>query len=83
MTTQEITTKAITALDMPTQTITMQAISVGYGYVGYNRVEFNGIVQYYTFSDMFAFFLDGENLALTSDGSVVSVQTVNQGNPCA
>ena len=52
-------------------------------YVGYNRVEFNGIVQYYTFSDMFAFFLDGENLALTSDGSVVSVQTVNQGNPCA
>ena len=51
-------------------------------YVGYKRTELLGMVKYSRFSDMFAFFLDGENLALASDGSFVSVQTVNRGNPC-
>ena len=51
-------------------------------YVGYKRTELFGMVQYSQFSDVFAFFLDGENLALASDGSFVSLQTVNRGNPC-
>jgi len=51
-------------------------------YAGYIRTELFGNTKYAHFNDMFAFFLDGENLALTDDGSVVSVQTINRGNPC-
>lgn len=55
-------------------------------YVGYHRRDLQIgptlITRYDVFSDIFAFFLDGENLATAADGSYVGVQTVNRGNPC-
>lgn len=44
--------------------------------VGYQAV-------YPQYQDVFAFFIDGENIALAGGGEAVSVQTINAGNPCA
>eukprot|EP00940_MAST-03C_sp_MAST-3C-sp2_P002663 g2663.t1 len=52
-------------------------------YVGYIEYVIGpGQNVYQMYSDSFAFFLDGQNIAVADDGSIVSVATINKGNPC-
>ncbi len=52
---------------------------IGFEYV-FSSEEYNEFV--FLFNDMFGFFVNGENIALLPDGkTVVSINTVNHGNP--
>eukprot|EP00939_MAST-03C_sp_MAST-3C-sp1_P000135 g135.t1 len=52
-------------------------------YVGYQSFPTGpSTAVYKIYSDSFAFFLDGTNIALADDGSIVSTNTINKENPC-